>query len=516
MKKERLPLDRIYSLIGVGILLAVALLILGLINLDRTPPLYWDEGWTLSVARNWVERGHYGRLLSGQPVAPGLEAAISVTGPVALSFYLFGVGVWQGRLVGVLFMLATLGITYYLVRLLYNQSVAIGTLAVLLLLSMYPQLHPLFIGRTVLAELPMLFYLLLGYTFFFLALNRSARFIPAALVFWGIALITKAQLLPFWTISLGLPLMIMLCKRRWRVAGLLAAGSIGSLLVSRLLFWLQQLLLQGHTLPNPPLRGVYYFTALVPQAPNRLHALRITLIAGFPTLLGLFYAAWKYIKNSREVSASESGECIRLTLIVLAGSWFAWYLLLSVGWARYLFPATFVGSIFVAAMLRDLTDDFSLSSTIRRGASTLRRSHLSWQNSRALLTIIVTAWSLSLTLKGLYHIYFIFPDTSAQQVAYFLNTQTPSNTLTETYESELHFLVNRRYHYPPDQTHVDLNLRNLGKDVAIQYDPLAADPDYLVIGSVGHGSELYKAVLDKKAFRILRTYGSYDVYERVR
>ena len=88
--------------------------------------------------------------------------------------------------------------------------------------------------------------------------------------------------------------------------------------------------------------------------------------------------------------------------------------------------------------------------------------------------------------------------------------------MIETYESELYFLVNRRYHYPPDQTHVDLNLRNLGKDVAIQYDPLAADPDYLVIGSVGHGSELYKAVLDKKAFRILRTYGSYDVYERVR
>src|SRR2546422_8856901 len=155
MKKERLPLDRIYSLIGVGILLAVALLILGLINLDRTPPLYWDEGWTLSVARNWVERGHYGRLLAGQPAPPGLEAAISVTGPVALSFYLFGVGIWQGRLVGVLFMLATLGMTYYLARLLYDRSVAVGTLMALLLLSTHPPLHPLFMGRTVLAEMPM-------------------------------------------------------------------------------------------------------------------------------------------------------------------------------------------------------------------------------------------------------------------------------------------------------------------------------------------------------------------------
>src|SRR3989442_8287149 len=153
--------------IGSSLLAALALLAIGLWNLS-SPPLWWDEGWTLSVARNWVERGHYGRLLAGQPAPPGLEAAISVTGPVALSFYLFGVGIWQGRLVGVLFMLATLGMTYYLARLLYDRSVAVGTLMALLLLSTHPPLHPLFMGRTVLAEMPMLFYLLSGYVFFLL------------------------------------------------------------------------------------------------------------------------------------------------------------------------------------------------------------------------------------------------------------------------------------------------------------------------------------------------------------
>ena len=53
-------------------------------------------------------------------------------------------------------------------------------------------------------------------------------------------------------------------------------------------------------------------------------------------------------------------ELVRLALLVLAGGWYAWFVLLSVGVPRYLFPATFIGSIFVAALLYDLTDRFSL------------------------------------------------------------------------------------------------------------------------------------------------------------
>ncbi len=41
-----------YMRAGVGVLLAVALFLAGTINLESTPPLWWDEGWTLSVARN--------------------------------------------------------------------------------------------------------------------------------------------------------------------------------------------------------------------------------------------------------------------------------------------------------------------------------------------------------------------------------------------------------------------------------------------------------------------------------
>ena len=82
-------------------------------------------------------------------------------------------------------------------------------------------------------------------------------------------------------------------------------------------------------------------------------------------------------------------------------------------------------------------------------------------------------------------------DSSVVQVARFFDTQTAPDTLIESYESELFFLVHRRYHYPPDDIHVQLNRRNwLNPDTPVDYDPLAADPDYLVVGPAGEEGRL--------------------------
>src|SRR5262249_46450932 len=134
-------------------LVALLFMAAGLWNLDGAA-VWWDEGWTLSVARNWVERGHYGRLLGGQLAPPGLQAAFPVTAPIALSMRLFGVGLWQGRLFGVLCLFVALALIYYLALHLYSRPIAFGTLAVLLLTPMHPFLHPLLMGRQVLAEMP--------------------------------------------------------------------------------------------------------------------------------------------------------------------------------------------------------------------------------------------------------------------------------------------------------------------------------------------------------------------------
>lgn len=503
----------------VAPLSALAFLALGLWNLAG-PALWWDEGWTLSVARNWVERGFYGRLLDGQLAPSGLEASFPTTAPVALAFQLFGVGIWQGRLFGVLCTVAALALMYALARRLYGAPVARGTLFVLLLMPMHPQLHPLIMGRQVLAEMPMLCYLLAGYAAF-LAGQRRPLWLLAAVLFWGLGLISKAQALPFWTLSLLAPLALAMLGRQWRAAALLSLGGLGAYSIYKLLPVLFGLLLSGRTLPGAGVEGLYQVLAFVPSGFNRRYALFNALSFGLPAIGGLCYGAWVAFGRRHQSLAGDHRALVRLALLVLSGSWLAWYLLLSVGVPRYLFPATFVGAMFVAAWLSELTGGFDLVATLDRARGLFRREPGKRQAAGALLATLLIAATLPITCQTLYREYFLASDSSAQQVADFLNTQTRPGARIETYESELHFLLDRPYHYPPDQVHVELNRRGLlRQEIAIQYDPLSADPDYLVVGRFARGNDLYQPAIKSGAFRLLRSYGSadggYDLYEQVR
>lgn len=504
-----------YRRFAISILLTALSLLIGIWNLAG-PGMWWDEGWTLSVARNWVERGHYGRLLDGQLWPPGLEASFTVTTPVALAFQLFGVGIWQGRLPGIIFLGAALALLYFLAERLYDRKVAIGTLVILLLMPMHPQLHPLIMARQVLGETPMFCYMLAGYACFFAAFKRPLVWLPLAMLWWGITVITKAQVLPFWVVSLMVPFGVSLLRRQWRTAALLGSALIGSWVVSQVIVWLWTLMINGHTLPATPIVGIYTITALVLVPFNRLFALRMVLLVGLPTLFGLCYAALRQLRAYSQPAVEGRIETMRLALLAFSGSWLAWFVLLSVGVPRYLYPATFVGSIFVAALLSDLTDHFNLLSTLNRATSILK-GKLNRQMAGVWLAIILLSLTVPITLLTLNNYYFSYTDTSAIDVANFLNSQTPPNALIETYESEVHFLLERRYHYPPDQIHVELNRRSLlHQNVTINYDPLAANPDYLVVGRFAREDKLYQPVIDSGAFRLLHTFGGYLLYERVR
>ena len=494
------------------------LVFLAIFKLESAPPLWWDEGWTLSVARNWTEQGYYGRLLAGKPAPRGLEAAFPITAVVSFSFRLLGVGVYQARAPGVIFIVGTFAILYYLACRLYNRRIAATTLLILLFMSpAHPDLHPVLMGRQVLGEMPMMFYLLAGYGFFLSAQDKCLRAMPLAVLFWGAALITKLQVGPFWLVSLLVPLLVVLCSRRWKLAGLLAVGIICSLMTARLLLWLQQLLLEPGTNPLTPLVGLYYVTALVGAPRARLFAISVTLLLGIPTLAGLFYGIRSFMKSRDKLLAQDHREVVRLALLVLAISWFGWYLILSVGWFRYLFPVTLVGSIFLAAMLCNLTENFSLRSTLKCGDITVKHRRLSNPRIGALLATLLVIISIPMTLRMLYKSYVVDADASVLEVVGFLNTQTPAASVIETYDPELFFLLERRYHYPPDQIHIELNRRtSLGQNVSIDYDPLAADPDYLVVGHQSKVWRLYDAFLSTGEFRLLKTFRRYNIYERVR
>ena len=494
-------------LVAVTILTAFAALS---VNLETTPPLWWDEGWTLLVARNWVELGHYGRLLDGQAAPRGLEAGFPVTASIAFSFAVFGVGVYQARLVAVAFAIAALVSLYLLTCRFYNRSIAIGTLAVLIFMSGNVDINPLIAGRQVLGEIPSIFFLLSGYLAFLRADNRPFVAMPLATMFWTLALLTKVQAQPFWAASLVLPLLFVIFRRRWRLAGLIVSGLFGSV---ALFLWFQHYFSENVT--SSAVSGLTRVIALTFSKHTRLGVLNETLQYGLPTLFGLCWGLWSFLRSGSRMESHV--DVVRFSFLALTLSWFAWYEVLSLGWPRYFFPPAFLGSMFVAAMLYDWTNNFSLASTLERSAYMLRNLCLKQASLAAIVAVILIAMSTGRTLTILYEAYVLDADGSIKETVDFLNTKTPPNSLIETYESELFVFLNRRYHYPPDQIHVELIRKfSLGEQVTIDYDPVASDPDYLVVGPQNRFWDFYDAHLTSGAFRSLQKYGRYEIYERVR
>jgi dolichyl-phosphate-mannose-protein mannosyltransferase len=495
----------------LGFLVTALLILLALVtNLKSTPALWWDEGWTLSVARNWVERGHYGQVQDGHLTTRGLEAGFPITASIALAFRLFGVGAEQARLVAVSFTLAALALLYELASRFYNRSIGVATLAVLLLMSSHIEINPLLTGRQVLGEIPALSFLLGGYLCFIWVENRPWAYLPAAICLWSLALFTKVQVQPFWAVSLVIPLLLAIVRRRWKRAGLIAACLVGSL---SLYLWLQHLFLQQVTTTS--VSGLTQVIALVFLKHTRITVLGETVRFGLPTLFGLCWALYIFLKNSDSLRSHL--EMVRLAFVFLVGSWFVWYETLSLGWPRYMLPPVFLGSIFVAAMLSDWTNQFNVASTIQKAGSALKTFRFSREKIAALASVLLITMSFAQTVKVLYGAYVVDADDSIKDVVRFLNTKTSPNALIETYESELFFLMDRRYHYPPDQVHVDLIRRNsFGQRVNINYDPLAANPDYLVVGPQSKFWDFYDPYLKTGDFRLLRDYSRYQIYERVR
>ncbi len=487
------------------------------VNLESTPPVWWDEGWTLTVARTWVERGYYARLLDGQIAPPGLEAAFPTTAIVALSFRLLGVGLWQGRLVVVVFTLGAFALIYYLASRLYNRRIALGTLFALVFVTMITGENPLYVGRQVLAEPPMLFFLLAGYACLLWALEKSLWYLPLAIFFWGLGVDTKAQPLPFWLISLAIPILVLIRFRRWATALLLGGAIFGSIAVWRLLLGLPVAMLGPRYISATQLKEMFETFAAVLVPANRLLALGIVLKYGFPTLMGLAYAAYRLKDEIRQPGIDFDLSLIKLALFAFAASWFGWFLFLANGgMGRYLFPPAFVGSVFVASLLDDGTDGFDLQSTTRRSVELLRGLKVNRRSLSALLVVAMLALAVPITLMT-YYLLYSNSDTSAQQLSEYLNTQTPPDALIETYDSELFFFLNRPYHYPPDQTHVDAT-RHLVLDpsVSVDYDPLQVHPDYVVVGSFSRGSHVYDQALATGSFKLVKRFGDYELYERAK
>lgn len=517
-----LPLSRcseVARLKAACLIVGLALLALCIFNLAEAPPLWWDEGWTLSVARNWVEFGHYGRLLNGQPHNSLLSAALPVTAPVALSFKLFGVGGWQSRLPGVLFLAGSLGLMFFLARRLYNLRVALGTLVFLAFLFPHADIHPAYLSRQVLGEPAMLFYLLAGYALCLLALKDRPWLLPVVVLFWGLALKSKLQVLPFWAVSVGLAVAFSLFQRQWRQAAWLSVAAGLAYVLAEAIGFLQPALLPGYLRATGGLDGLNEVTAFVLDAEVRRAALRTTVLFAGPVLVSLAGCAWWSWREVADLVArpQRPEQTVRWMLLALVGSWAVWFSVLSVGWIRYLYPVLFVGALFLAALWERCLAGLEWSAVVGQVRAAFKAG-AAWRLRLSVFALtLLLGWSGLLGARALGTVFSRPGDASVYAAAHFLNTQTPPDARLETYDSQLFFLLDRRYHYPLDQLHITAIRREfLDTATSLEYDAFVADPDYLVVGPFSRWTRVYAAALTSGQFRLVYQYGLYEVFQRER
>ncbi len=496
-------------------LLALVVFGSGAFHLESFPPLWFDEGWTTCTARTWVEQGHYGCLLQGKPAPPLLSAHFPVVASAAASFRLFGVGVWQARVVGLLYTYGAFLLLYYLADRLYGRKVALAALGLILLFPLKWQIHPLIVGRQVLGEMPLLFFLLAGYACF-LNVERHQAWLGAAVLCWSIAWMTKAQAAPFLAASFGLSLMLAILRRKWRIACWLTIGLVGSWAGYHGLLWSKDQWLAGHTIPHPHLKGLAEAIAVVFVPSIRLETLQLTLTVWPEYTVALGYGVLRLWRGDSEGRPQSFVHAVRTMLILLAAGWLAWFALLCAGEPRYALPGLFIAAPCTAAFFAHLTRNFDVRYVRDTLAALIRSRRLDLDGRKVVVALVLLAVMLWVAVQERYAIRAREDDRDLVAVTAFLHAHTPPTALIETYDSELFLLLHRPYTYAPPESLVDIIRHHQHVGPPPRYDPLTANPDYIVVGDFGRWAGFYKPLVEGSRMRLVKTIGRYEVYEPAR
>ena len=504
----------------------VAFLVLATYRLNTILPPRFDEGWSLSLARNVLELGHYGHLLLGNRIpATILNTGWPAVMPMVLSFRAFGIGIWQARLPFVLFGLGAIICLFRLITQLYGERTAIGATVLLTCLGIPPDMNHLFMSRQVLGEAPMLFFLLLGYLILLAAWHKSLWCVTLAGLAWALALHTKPQPFPFLMLSLAGPAVWCWLKGNRRAGVRLALVLATTLVLMQMMVWARDALI-GASAPvaqagNDPYSMVRSLEVLMTyvvvfDTPARVRALTVMLVAGLPVAAGLAYAASRFATETPKTW--QARDIVRVSLWALSASWWAWFTFLSIGWSRYFFPALYLGSGFAAHWLGVLSEGFRPAAVVRQAARGLRGSPPRARNLICLIAVLTLPVMLALSVQSAFLALRDYGSRGglAEAVA-FLNSETESDAIIETYDSELFFALERAYHFPPDEVLHQLSWRSfLGREVLITYDPLVADPDYLVVGPASRMHGLYTPQLIEENFIPVFSSPGYEIFRRVR
>ncbi len=505
---DRIIRDRSWIRYLLVIFAALFLGFIFLYRLDEYPAPWFDEGSHLHVAKNFALNGVYADYSSEgiRYLGPAIGVGPTVLVPIAAAFRAFGVSIPLARIVIVVYSLLGL-VAFSLVALRFLSRPTALLAVIVLLLS--PGIDYLYYSRTVLGEVPGLFFLLFGLWIWLKPGTRTLIEQVAVGILMGLACITKNQFAVFTLLSIFLAWIADLAwyrQRGWRdfIMPMSIAGLMFSAWIYIVLFALGEPGAMSDNLADlrAASAGAFFIfdIAFIRRAVEFLISVNV--------LGGLFIPALLY-GVVRGLKRDESGQRFGILMIFVITS--TSLFVTSIGWPRYAFGTVVMVTILAVGLVSDLiggVHDLWLS---------LRRRVFIDDPDRMAKMVLVTGWFFATILLPLYpRVTSLLWDGNGDvyAVGSYLETTVAQDALIETWEPELGTVTDHRYHYPPQ-----IVLANAVAAEWFQAPPARAsydfrdyvDPDYVIIGPFGKYTGIYppERLL---AYELIQSIGAYDVY----
>ena len=497
-------------LVLLGSLAAVA--VLAFWRLDQFPLTWFDEGSHLHVPKAMVRYGVYADYSSEgfRYFGPTTGVGPTVLLPVAGSFAVFGVGLWQARLVIALYAMGCTLALYGLARSLGGSRLAWVATALLVASRGAPFLE---YGRQVLGEVPALFFLICGLGVWFASLSRPTVVrIALAGALFGLAMITKQQLLIVLAPALALGWLGNLLyfraapQRAFILPGILSLGMYAAWQLALVLFLSSSSVSENLRLLRETASGaaMVFSPDLIERSIRELLDAKVYLGALVPALI---YTAWQ--AKSRTTDALRWAILLTIVLVNLG-----WYVFGSVSWLRYAFPGLALGALLIGKFFQDWTEGFQWTAGRASGVPAmsggsdrslaLRRAALGW-----LLLIVVVP--LAQTVRSIVSPPFNAPTAMAE----YMDANIPQTALIETWEPEMGFLTDHMYHYPP-QALLNTAVAHIwrgGPSPSESYDFVQQTaPAFVLVGGFARWVGLYPAEVLEEEYTLVQAIGGYELY----
>lgn len=493
-----------------GGVIAITLFLL-LYHLDGYPMPWYDEGSHLHVAKNYALQGVYADSSSEgyRPFGPAVGVGPTVMLPIAAMFKLGSVSIVNARLLIVLYSLLTLLLIYIIALRMTSWPYAL--LAVILLLFT-SSIRYQYYSRTVVGEVPGMFFLMLGLALWMHPRGRTLLGLVLVGILIGLSTITKNQYAFFILPSLFVCWMADLFwykKRGWRY--FVIPGLISGLMFGAWLFIVIIKLGQGNNfaenLATLQAAGMGAFIVIDSESIPRV----VSFLADEKLYGGLFIPTLLYgvLTSLRRDEQSQQRGIIALFLIV-STALFA----ISLGWDRYAFGPVVLSVLFVVLLIRDLVGLVNLNELRQLKLTSTKTTPVALLSGTLLVGWIAVA--LLIPLYSRFHDITALGNTDAYRVAEWLEANVPKTALIETWEQEQGVLTDRNIHYPPQRIlaySVAETWQN-GAPVGDYYNfHDYVDPDYVVTGPFSDYTMLYSED-QLKSYEIVKQFGPYTIYHK--